>query len=145
MYKLWRPFNPLSIDNEIPWMMVPWLSSDRRASDHRKISHQSQSRIQGSNPLVQVHLELENSRRAGVCVYVWVLSCQLRTHVRKSLYIKRGKVSVRNERTYVRNGGRGQLSSEWCYNENDVIMRTGAASAASAVARDVIMRMTSQW
>jgi len=29
-----------------------------------------------------------------------------------SLYIKRGKVSVRNVRTYVRNGGRGQLSSE---------------------------------
>ena len=30
----------------------------------------------------------------------------------KSLYIKRGKVSVRNVRTYVRNGGRGQLSSD---------------------------------
>jgi len=29
-----------------------------------------------------------------------------------SLYIKRGKTSVRNVRTYVRNGGRGQLSSE---------------------------------
>jgi len=42
-------------------------------------------------------------------------------------------VSVSNVRTYVRNGGRGQLSSEWRYNENDVIMRTGAASAASAV------------
>ena len=36
-------------------------------------------------------------------------------------------------RTYVRNGGRGQLSSEsrHRHNENDVI-RTGAASAASA-------------
>jgi len=31
--------------------------------------------------------------------------------------------------TYVRNGGCGQLSSEWRHNENDVIMRTGAASA----------------
>jgi len=31
-----------------------------------------------------------------------------------SLYIKRGKVSV----TYVGNGGRGQLSSEWRHNEN---------------------------
>jgi len=38
--------------------------------------------------------------------------------VTTSLYIKRGKVSVR---PYVRN------------NENDVIMRTGIASAASAV------------
>jgi len=44
-----------------------------------------------------------------------------------SLYIKRDRVSV----TYVRNGGRAQLSSEWRHNENDVIMRTGAASAAS--------------
>jgi len=53
-------------------------------------------------------------------------------------YIKRGKVSVRTYiRSYVRNGGRGQFSSEWRHNENDVIMRTGAASA--------IMRMTSQW
>ena len=35
---------------------------------------------------------------------------------------------------YVRNGGRaGQLSSEWRHNENDAILRTGAASAASAV------------
>jgi len=33
---------------------------------------------------------------------------------------------------YVR-GGRDQLSSEWRYNENDVITRTGATSAASAV------------
>ena len=31
--------------------------------------------------------------------------------------------------TYVRNAGRGQLSSEWCHNENDIIMRTRAASA----------------
>jgi len=28
------------------------------------------------------------------------------------LYIERGKVSVRNVRSYARNGGRGQLSSE---------------------------------
>ena len=53
-----------------------------------------------------------------------------------SSYVKRGKVSVR---TFVRNAGRGQhgyykssnhdgqLSSEWRHNENDVIMRTGAA------------------
>jgi len=43
--------------------------------------------------------------------------------------------------TYVRNAGRGQLSSEWRHNENDVIMRTGAASAVGArLANDVIMR-----
>jgi len=36
-------------------------------------------------------------------------------------------------RTYVRNAGRGQLNSEWRHNENDVIMRTGTASTASAV------------
>jgi len=29
--------------------------------------------------------------------------------------------------TYVRNAQRGQLSSEWRHNENDVIMRTGTA------------------
>jgi len=40
------------------------------------------------------------------------------------------KVSVR---TYVHNGGRGKLSSEWRHDENDVIIRTGAASAANAV------------
>ena len=58
-----------------------------------------------------------------------------------SLYIKRGKVSVR---TFVRNAGRGQLSSEWRHNENDVV-RTGAASAVGARrANDVIMRTTSQ-
>jgi len=33
-------------------------------------------------------------------------------HTSTSLYIKPGKVSVRNVRTYVRNGGRGKLSSE---------------------------------
>jgi len=38
-----------------------------------------------------------------------------------SLYIKRGKVSVR---THVRNAGRGQLSSKWRHNENDVITIT---------------------
>jgi len=38
-----------------------------------------------------------------------------------SVYIK---VSVRMYvRSYVRNGGRDQLSSEWCHNQNDVIMR----------------------
>jgi len=42
----------------------------------------------------------------------------------KSLYIKRGKVSVRNVWTFVHNAGRGQLSSEWRHNENHVIMRT---------------------
>ena len=48
-----------------------------------------------------------------------------------SLYrpIKRGKVSVR---TYVRNGGRGQLSSRCRHDQSDVIMRTGAASATGA-------------
>ena len=43
-----------------------------------------------------------------------------------SLYIKRGKVSVRTYvRTYVsyvRNAGRGQLSSEWRHNENSSLM-----------------------
>jgi len=52
-------------------------------------------------------------------------------------------------RSYIHNGGRGQLSSEWRHNESDIMMRTGAASAAvghyGATARDVIMRMTSQW
>jgi len=48
-------------------------------------------------------------------------------------------------RSYGCNGGRGQLSSKWHHNENDVIMRTGAASAMALGARDVIMRMTSQW
>jgi len=34
---------------------------------------------------------------------------------------------------YVRNGGRaGQLNSEWRHNENDAIIRTGAASAVGA-------------
>jgi len=35
-------------------------------------------------------------------------------------------------RSYVRNGGRGQLSSESRQNQNDVLMRTGAASAKGA-------------
>ena len=35
-------------------------------------------------------------------------------------------------RSYVRNAGRGQLSSEWRHNENDVIIETGAASAVGA-------------
>jgi len=52
---------------------------------------------------------------------------------------------------FVRNGGRGQLSSEWRHNENDVIMRTGAASAASAVGakrhyeNDVTMTKVGLW
>ena len=66
---------------------------------------------------------------------------------------------MRNVRTYVRKGGRGeQVANDVTmrmrtgaasavgarrYNENDVIMRTGAVSAATT-ARDVIMRMTSQ-
>jgi len=63
-----------------------------------------------------------------------------------SLHIKRGKVSVHTYvRTSVRNGGRGQLSSKWRHNENDVMMRTGAASAVSAVGARHVMRMTSQW
>jgi len=37
---------------------------------------------------------------------------------------------------YVPNGGHGQLSSELRHNENDVIMRTGAASAVGARRRD---------
>jgi len=41
------------------------------------------------------------------------------------MYIKRDKVCVHNVRTYVRNGGRSQLSSEWRHNENDVIIRKG--------------------
>ena len=61
-----------------------------------------------------------------------------------SLYIKRGKVSV----TYVRNVGRGQLSSEWRHNENDVIMRTRAASAVGARRHnenDVTMTVGGLW
>jgi len=60
-----------------------------------------------------------------------------------SLYIKRGKVSVRTYVTYVRNAGSGQFSSEWRHNENDVIMRTGATSAVGARRHnenDVIIR-----
>jgi len=33
--------------------------------------------------------------------------------------------AVRCPYTYVRNAGRGQLSSEWRHNENDVIIRMG--------------------
>ena len=64
------------------------------------------------------------------------------------LYIKGGKVYVRS---YVRNGGRGQLSSERRHDEYDVIMRTGAASAASAVEairhneNDVTMTIAGLW
>jgi len=61
-------------------------------------------------------------------------------------------VSVRTYvRSYVRNAGRGQLSSELRHNENDVIMRTGAASAASAVGarrhneNDVTMTIAGLW
>jgi len=41
-------------------------------------------------------------------------------------------------RTYVRNGGRGQLSSERRHSENDVVMRTGAASAVGVRFRAVV-------
>ena len=65
------------------------------------------------------------------------------THWNSNLYILNA-VSCLAYVTYVRNAGRGHLSSEWCHNENDVIMRTGAASAVGARrANDVIMRMTS--
>ena len=66
----------------------------------------------------------------------------------QSLYIKRSKVSVRTPHTYVRNGGCGQLSSEWRHNENDVITRTGAASAVGARRHDeneVTMTIAGLW
>jgi len=53
-----------------------------------------------------------------------------------TVYIKRG------------NGGRGQLRSEWGQNENDVIMRTGAASAVGARRHnenDVTMTIAGLW
>jgi len=55
------------------------------------------------------------------------------------------KVSVRS---YVRNGGRGQLSSEWSHNENDIIMRTGAASSVGARCHnenDITMIIAGLW
>jgi len=52
---------------------------------------------------LKVHSE---QTRSHVSLYVQAV------YVITSLHIKRGKVSVRNVRTYVRNGGRGQLSSE---------------------------------
>jgi len=61
--------------------------------------------------------------------------------INTSLYIKCGKVSVRN-------GGRGQLSSEWCHNEDDVIMRTGAATAVGTRhhnENDVTMTAAGLW
>jgi len=76
----------------------------------------------------------------------------------KSLYIKHSKVSIYcmwlpiwriklyiyNVRTSVTLGV-VQLSSEWRHTENDVIMRTGAASAVGARrTNDVIMKMMSQ-
>jgi len=67
------------------------------------------------------------------------------------MYIKRGKVSAQTYvRSYARNAGRGQISSECRHNENDVIMRTGAVSTASAVARrhnenDVTMTIAGLW
>jgi len=49
-------------------------------------------------------------------------------------------------RSYVRNGGRGQLSSEWRHSENDVIMRTGAAIGASRHnENDVTMTIAVLW
>jgi len=48
--------------------------------------------------------------------------------------------------SYVRNAGRGQLRSEWRHNENDVIMRTGAARAGGARGvNDVIMIIAGLW
>jgi len=41
----------------------------------------------------------------------------------------RPKMSVRKVRTFVRNARRGQLSSEWRHNDNDVIMRIAALVA----------------
>jgi len=49
---------------------------------------------------------------------------------------------------YVRNGGHGQLSSEWRHNENDDIMRTGAANAVGARCHnenDVTMTVAGLW
>jgi len=49
---------------------------------------------------------------------------------------------------YVRNGGRGQLISERRHNENDIIMRTGAASAVGArrhIENDITMRIAGLW
>jgi len=64
----------------------------------------------------------------------------------KSLYIKRGKVSVRMYVKYVRNAGHGQLSSKWRHNEDDIIMRMGAASDVGARrANDVIMTTAGLW
>jgi len=45
-------------------------------------------------------------------------------YILSSLYIKCGKVSIRTKCTFVHNAGRGQLSSEWRDNENDVTMTT---------------------
>jgi len=50
--------------------------------------------------------------------------------------------------SYVRNGGRGQLRNERRHCENDVIMRTGAASAVSATRHnenDVTMTIAGLW
>ena len=63
------------------------------------------------------------------------------------LYIKRGKMSV----TYIHNDGHGQLRNEWRHNENDVIMRTGAASAVCEThewrhnENDIIMTIAGLW
>ena len=75
--------------------------------------------------------------------WLWKL-LSLKIVVAGSLYIKRGKLSV----TYVCNGGRGQLSSEWCHNENDVIMRMGAGSAVGVRhhnKNDVTMTIAGLW
>jgi len=73
-----------------------------------------------------------------------------------SLYIKRGKVSVRTYirpyvrtlvhtyvRSYVHNAGRGQLSSEWRHNKNSWLSRR--LRYGTGRMNDIIMRMTSQW
>jgi len=57
-------------------------------------------------------------------------------------------VSVAYELSYARNSGRDQFSSEWRHNENDVIMRTGAASAVGARRHhdnDVTMAIAGLW
>jgi len=51
-----------------------------------------------------------------------------------TLVRKRKCRKISKQHLYILNAvRRGQLSSEWRHNENDVIMRTGAASAASTV------------
>jgi len=91
----------------------------------------------------QIHLQLSTDK--------WIKTRKNTTWLLLSLYIKCGKVSVR---MFVRNAGRGQLSNEWCHNENDVIMRTRAVSAKRGEGKmckwshnenDVIMIIADWW